>query len=680
MATTSRFEIDVEAFLEPITPEKPAGNYLRYNDSKDKQVMASVKLYQELEDYRREDENAKSEGDWARKNRKTADWGRTVETATTLLQRHTKDLQVVVWLVEALGRLHGVRGILSGLSVLNAVTDRFWDVIHPFDDDPEERIELRTGVFEWLDSSTMLPLMILKEPIVQIARDPSIRCSCLDEKQIREFEELCRKRENATESPTREELEEQWRKDEKIRIEAFQNYVRATPLEFYENLRDDFVACREMVEELNTRLADEERFGDDAVPLMSTLQSIDTCRDRIERILRERGGESKTTAETPASPKPDVESSWDDETTPDSEQGSEDESSSDTESDSVAETESDSWDGSESNWETVEEEAPPTPALAPRRGARPKTGPILDADDAAARVAEAAAFLRQADPGDPAPYLVLAALRMGESYRSGGWTEGGLAPAPPTESRQALRRLIQEGDWSATLAEAEAAIARPDGRGWLDAHRLVIRALAEQGFEPATRAARAFLGGWLTDQPQWPNQELDDATPAANAESRSWAAELVRPAATPEPPPPPLPEPPAVAFRRSESDSPEKTIDPWDQARELVARGRVAEAVSLLNSAARSALTGRERFLRRLQQAQICVNGRRAELALPLLEDLARRIDTHHLEDWEESSLCGQVFVGLYQCLKTTQPDRAAAIYARLCQLDLSLALSCGTE
>lgn len=654
MAATTRFPLDVDAFLNPIAPEAPAGLYLRFNDSKDKQVMASVKLFRELEEYRLQDEDAKSKGEYVKSDAKKADWPRVAETAVTLLQGHTKDLQVAAWLVEALGRLDGVAGIRSGIVLLKAIADRFWDTIHPFDEDPEERIELRTGVFEWLDSPALLPLMILKEPIVQVPRAPTILHSCLDEKQILDFEEVCRRR-KSDDSPTREELEQQWVADGKIRIDTFQNYVKATPREFYEGLRDDLSACREAIERLNECLAAEDRFGDDAVPLMNSLQSLQTCRERVERILRGKAGETPdppNQVEGPADEAPSDESAWDDGTSADVE----------------PEAEADTDEGS----------APAAPA--PRRAARSRGGPIADADDAALRVAEAAAFLRQNDPGDPAAYLVLAALRMGESYRPGGWTDGGSAPAPPTEARQALRRLTREGDWDATLAEADRSLARPDGQGWLDAHRLAIQALTEQGHGPASRAARALLGGWLADQPDWPGQELDDGTPAANPESQSWAADLVRPAAQPVPAPPPLPEPPPTMPQGREADGEEKPIDPWDQARELVGQGRVVEAINLLARAARTAASGRERFVRRLQQAQICVNGRRIELALPLFEELVRLIDAHRLEDWEESSLCGQVLAGLYQCLKTNQPDRANAVYARLCQLDMSLALACGPE
>ena len=53
--------------------------------------------------------------------------------------------------------------------------------------------------------------------------------------------------------------------------------------------------------------------------------------------------------------------------------------------------------------------------------------------------------------------------------------------APPTEVRQKLKRLAQEGQWEEVLNTAETAMAMPCGRGWLDLQRYVVRACEELG-------------------------------------------------------------------------------------------------------------------------------------------------------------------------------------------------------
>jgi type VI secretion system ImpA/VasJ family protein len=269
---------------------------------------------------------------------------------------------------------------------------------------------------------------------------------------------------------------------------------------------------------------------------------------------------------------------------------------------------------------------------------------------------------------------------MGEVYRLGPALDPSSLPPPATEARQEARRLEQEGNWDELLETLETTLAEEAGRGWLDGHRLAHTSLVQLGFETASRAVLALLRSWLSDYPDWPITELNDYTPAANNATRTWVAEQITPPreeAFPAPLPPPsfIEEP-----GEEEAEGPEpRPPDLWEQAQELRRQGRIAEAFVLLARAARSATNGRDRFLRTLQQARFCLDAQRADFALPLLEDLARQIDTLHLDHWEDGSLLAQVFAGLYRCLKTSDPERARLVYSRLCQLDLSLALACET-
>jgi hypothetical protein len=91
--------------------------------------------------------------------------------------------------------------------------------------------------------------------------------------------------------------------------------------------------------------------------------------------------------------------------------------------------------------------------------------------------------------------------------------------------------------------------------------------------------------------------------------------------------------------------------------------------------AARQAGSGRERFIRALQQAELCIALDRHALAVPILERLAQRVDELHLDQWEDPSVCARVFSNLYQCLRGRDDARASVAYDRLCQLDIGLAL-----
>src|SRR5262249_40388582 len=142
---------------------------------------------------------------------------------------------------------------------------------------------------------------------------------------------------------------------------------------------------------------------------------------------------------------------------------------------------------------------------------------LTDAESAYRRIREAAAFLRESDPDDPVPYLLTRALRLGELYRlDGSRTPDGL-PGPTRRGRKELRQLAGEERWEELADLAERSLGEPEGRGWLDAHRLAIRSAEETGRHRAARACRSFLAAVLADFPDLLERELDDGTATAGA-------------------------------------------------------------------------------------------------------------------------------------------------------------------
>jgi hypothetical protein len=182
---------------------------------------------------------------------------------------------------------------------------------------------------------------------------------------------------------------------------------------------------------------------------------------------------------------------------------------------------------------------------------------------------------------------------------------------------------------------------------------------------------------------------MRDGTPAASSGARSWMQEegllddperdraddararLRDLSAAPAP----SPASPADEGADGPSPPPDSPRDPWDEARALVQAGDLGEALAVMARAARQAGSGRERFIRALQQAELCMALDRNALAMPILEGLALRVDELHLDQWEDASLCARVFSNLYRCLRGRDDARAGQVYDRLCRLDIGLAL-----
>ena len=112
----------------------------------------------------------------------------------------------------------------------------------------------------------------------------------------------------------------------------------------------------------------------------------------------------------------------------------------------------------------------------------------------------------------------------------------------------------------------------------------------------------------------------------------------------------------------------------WAKAEELVRQGDVAGGLAEMARLAAQQY-GRANFQRRLRLAEICLQTGRARLGIAILEELAKVVDEHHLENWESSSLVGRVWGRLYHSYKAAEPDseqaaRGKNLFDRLCRLD----------
>lgn len=120
----------------------------------------------------------------------------------------------------------------------------------------------------------------------------------------------------------------------------------------------------------------------------------------------------------------------------------------------------------------------------------------------------------------------------------------------------------------------------------------------------------------------------------------------------------------------------------WAQAEALVRAGEVEEGLSAMAKLAATDTSGRNRFLRKLLLAEICMSQDRARLAQTILEELAEQIDSLKLEAWETPQIIGGVWSRLYKLYRKSEPnaDRTLALYKRLSRLDPWQALACSEE
>jgi type VI secretion system protein ImpA len=262
--------------------------------------------------------------------------------------------------------------------------------------------------------------------------------------------------------------------------------------------------------------------------------------------------------------------------------------------------------------------------------------------------------------------------------RSGGDAPSLELLAPPsTQVRQEIKRLAVEGNWAELIEAAENAMAMPCGRAWLDLQRYAVKALDEYGYPAIAAAIRSELRSLLADLPQLPQWTLADDTPTANAETQAWLKEVASP-----------PEQANGFGTMSAMDQrlPENgaagepgPADAFQLAMQAARSGHLQQAVEILSHEIAHERSGRARFQRKIQLAQICMSTGHEAIAYPILSEMADEIEHRKLEDWEASEVVAHPLALLYRCMNQLDADADVKrkIYARICRLDPVQALAC---
>ncbi len=125
--------IDVDSFLTEIDPESPCGEDLMYDPA----YLEVERILQGTPEQQVGDTVVQAE---------EADWSEVRKQAAALLER-SRDLRLVVYLIQALTRTEGIPGVRDGLALLRGMLERYWDQAHPQldpddDYDPTERMNV----------------------------------------------------------------------------------------------------------------------------------------------------------------------------------------------------------------------------------------------------------------------------------------------------------------------------------------------------------------------------------------------------------------------------------------------------------------------------------------------------------------------------------------------------------
>jgi len=444
-----------EDILTPIPGDNPGGANLRH-----------APIYDQIKEARRQEDSG-PQGDWEHEI-KSANYKQVVQLTQDTIATKSKDLQLAVWLAEALIYQEHLPGLCAGLTLLQGLIESFWDSLYPELEDGDA--EFRATPLEWLGN--YFDPSKGSSPAMAVRRIP-ITKSGLDWFQYKTSRSVPSEAETQG-NETKSEARKAALADKKLTPEEFDLAFRDTPKTFYRQLESDFKTAAENLEALDSIC--KEKFADVAPGFRELRRAIEDVSQSARILLQEKLKQDPD----PVAP-------------------------SEIPAEGVEGTEALSADG------------------MPEEGLESSgTLELRTRQDALRMLIAAARFLRRSSPSDPVPYLVLRAVRWGELRAANGDLAGSLLEAPPADIRVKLKTSALAGDWSKVLEIAESAAAGGCGRGWLDLHRYTIRACEELGYTGVALTLRSSLKALLADLPKLPTMTLADDTGTTNPETMDW--------------------------------------------------------------------------------------------------------------------------------------------------------------
>ena len=253
--------------LNPISGDNPSGTNLRY-----------APVYDKIKEARRQDDDA-PQGEWQRE-RKIADYKQVIKLAGDALASQSKDLQLAVWLTEAMLHQEGFPGLQQGLQLLRGLIESFWDTLYPEVEDGD--LELRSAPIEW--AGTRLDDPLRKAPLTRGG------FSYYKFKESR----AVGSEEDAAQSEQKREAREADVADGKVTLEEFDKDSAATPTAQYEAWMAALDGSLETIDSLGALC--DERFGNYAPSFTPLKAALEEVRNAVKQILNRRsdrqGGEA----------------------------------------------------------------------------------------------------------------------------------------------------------------------------------------------------------------------------------------------------------------------------------------------------------------------------------------------------------------------------------------------------
>ena len=255
--------LDFAALSAPISEDNPVGADPREDPS-------PTSVYQQIKIARDAARNAErsAEGDEEQGGMVVPEWRTIATLAPKLLAGEAKDLEVAIFLLEALVREGGFAGVRDGLRLIRELVTLYYETMHP-----KEEFDGLAPDIELLNNlNGLLPQPIQRLPITEGA-------------SVEPFAAWQYQQANQVALITDPERQQARIDAGAVTFEMIGTAVRETEPRFFLELKEDVGAAYEEYRKLDTTL--EEKCGSDAPALGRVRETLQLVTDAIEHITKD---------------------------------------------------------------------------------------------------------------------------------------------------------------------------------------------------------------------------------------------------------------------------------------------------------------------------------------------------------------------------------------------------------
>jgi type VI secretion system protein ImpA len=260
--------IDIDAVLAPIPGENPAGEDLRYSQS-----------YEEIKEARKFDDSLDM-GDWKHEI-KSADWDKVVSLSVDALSAKSKDLQIAVWLAEALILTEGFAGLAAGLKIITGLLQEYWEGLYPPIEEGD--FDFRAAPLEFMNEK--LWATVRQVPLTDESKTPGYSWLKWQESREVGYESDTRNKYGDVDENRKKKRDEDIA-ERRVTGEEFDGAVAVSSAAFYESLAHLLLSCLDEFKILDATV--DEKFGQQAPRLAELGKAIEECNQLVSKIYKEK--------------------------------------------------------------------------------------------------------------------------------------------------------------------------------------------------------------------------------------------------------------------------------------------------------------------------------------------------------------------------------------------------------